>query len=119
MVDAWPAGLPQYFDLPFSESEGDGLIEYQPDQGPPITRQRTSAVTRPLSGTMRMTGAQLAAVREFRMTTVSGGSLPFAFPDQTARGSVLLVKFAKATPPSWQRIGVDAWRVTIALTVLP
>jgi hypothetical protein len=119
VVDAWPESLPQCFDLPFSEAEGDGLIEYQPDQGPTITRRRTAAVARPLSGTMRMTGAQLAALRSFRASTVLGGSLPFDFPDQTAGGAAVLVKFTKATPPSWQKIGVDAWRVSIALTVLP
>lgn len=119
MIDVWPESLPQCFDLPFSEAEGDGLIEYQPDQGPTITRRRTAAVARPISGTMRMTGAQLVTMRDFRATTVLGGALPFEFPDQTVSGSTLLVKYTKATPPTWQKIGADAWRVSIALTVLP
>lgn len=119
MVDAWPVDLPQCFSLPFSESEGDGVFEYQPDQGPPISRRRTSAVTRPLSGTMRMSGDQLASMRAFRNGVLLSGALPFEFPDQTVHGNTLLVRFVKGSPPSWQRIGPDSWRVSISLMVMP
>jgi hypothetical protein len=118
MVDAWPTTLPHCLNVGYSEGLGDGLIETQPDQGPPISRRRSSAVARPLSGEMRMTRAQIADLRTFIYTTLLGGSLPFSFADPTA-GGTLLVKFAKGNLPSWQQIGGGVYRVNIALTVLP
>jgi hypothetical protein len=120
MVDAWPAGLPQCFIVGYSEGAGDGgVLEYQPDQGPSISRRRTAAATHPLSGQMRMTRDQIATLRAFLYTTILGGSLPFTFPDPTATGETLLVKFAKGSLPNWQQIGGGIYRVTISMTVLP
>jgi hypothetical protein len=118
MVDAWPATLPQCLNVGYNEAIGDGLIETQPDQGPPISRRRASAVTRPLSGEMRMTRSQIADLRTFVETTLLGGSLPFTFKDPTASGE-LLVKFSKGNQPSWLQIGAGVYRVNITLTVLP
>lgn len=118
MVDAWPATLPQCLNVGYSEGLADGLIETPPDQGPPISRRRSSAAPRPLSGQMRMTRAQIAALRTFVDTTLLGGSLPFSFTDPTA-GGTLLVKFVKGSLPNWQQIGAGVYRVNISLTVLP
>jgi hypothetical protein len=119
MVDAWPNTLPQKFQTPsFSEGVGDGLVEYAPDEGPPITRRRTSAVVRPLIGTMVCTGAQIAIFRAFFDTTVLGGSLPFNFPDQIHAGT-LLVKFLKSTLPKWTALGGDYYQLQLTLQVLP
>lgn len=119
MVDAWPSDLPQAFQQDgFSEGEGDGLIEYQPDVGPSITRLATSAVMRPMSGNMIVTDVQLASFRTFFETTILRGSLPFDFPDQVRSGT-LLVKFTKQTPPSWVNLGGPTYQLNLALMVLP
>lgn len=118
MVDAWPAGLPQCLVVGYSDGEGDGLVEYSPDMGPPISRQRSTAVTRPLSGSMRMTRAQIAILNTFVKTTLLGGSLPFNFTDPTFGGTIL-VKFPKGSLPSWQQTGPGKYRVNISLSVLP
>lgn len=121
MVDAWPAGLPQKLQSDsFSESVADGLIETQPDQGPPITRRRSTAAVRPMSGTMVCTAAQVATLRTFFDTTLLGGSLPFSFPDQM-QSATLLVKFAKGGLPAWRQhsIGGDNYILSLSLLVLP
>lgn len=118
MVDAWPAELPQCFNIPYSDGLGDGLAETQPDVGPPMSRRRTTAVTRPLSGSMRMTRAQLATLRTFFNTTLFLGALPFTFTDPTFGGEIL-VKFPKGSQPSWQQTSPGVYRVSISLMVLP
>jgi hypothetical protein len=119
VVDAWPAELPQVLEQEgFSESVGDGVLEYQPDQGPTISRRRTAAVMRPLSGTMQMSSDQIAALRAFFDSTILGGALPFEFPDQVQNGT-LLVKFPKGNGPSWSPQSDDLYRVRLSLTVLP
>jgi hypothetical protein len=119
MVDAWPAELPQEIEQNgFSEAVGDGVLEYQPDQGPSISRRRTSAVMRPLSGTMQMTAPQIVALLAFFDTTLMGGSLPFEFPDQIQDGT-LLVKFPKGAGPSWAALSDDLYRVQLSMMVLP
>ncbi len=118
MADNWPANLPQCFVVGYSDGLGDGLIEAQPDVGPPISRRRSSAAVRPLSGSMRMTRAQIATLKTFFDTTLLGGSLPFNFTDPTY-GSTILVKFAKGKQPTWQQSAPGIYRVNINLAVLP
>lgn len=119
MADAWPATLPQCLVVGYAEGLADNVLEYQPDIGPPITRRRSSTATRPLSGQMKMTRAQIAILKSFFEVTLDEGALPFEFPDPTATGETLLVKFPKGSQPSWQQIGGGVYRVAIALTVLP
>lgn len=119
MVDAWPAELPQCFNVGFSEGEGDGILEYKPDAGPSIMRLRSSASVRPLSGQMRLSRAQVAILREFYRVTLLGGALPFSFPDSTVTGETLLVRFAKGSQPAWQQIGGGMFRSSLSFEVLP
>lgn len=119
MADPWPATLPQCLILGYGEGLGDNLTEYKPDIGPSISRRRSSSATRPLSGQMRMTRAQIATLRSFFEVTLDQGALPFEFPDPTVIGEILLVKFAKGDQPSWQQIAAGVYRVSLTLTVMP
>lgn len=119
MTDAWPVTLPQCLNVGYSEGLADNLIETQPDAGPPISRRRSTAGVRPLSGQMKMTRAQIATLKTFVHTTLMEGALPFTFDDPTATGGTLLVKFVKGSLPSWQQIGGGVYMVSISLTVLP
>ncbi len=119
MVDAWPSELPQCFLVGFNEGEGDGLLEYKTDMGPAITRLRSTASSRPLSGQMRLTRAQVAVLRNFYKVTLLGGSLPFEFPDPTVIGATLLVRFSKDKPPSWQQVAGGVFRSSFDFEVLP
>ncbi|BCA04088.1 hypothetical protein ABIF50_006225 [Bradyrhizobium diazoefficiens] len=119
MADPWPDTLPQCFVVGYSEGLPDGVAEVTPDIGPPISRGRSSAMARPLSGQMRMTRAQIATLKAFVEVTLDRGALPFEFPDPTEVGETLLVKFAKGDKPSWQQVAAGVYRVGITLTVLP
>lgn len=119
MVDAWPSGLPQKFEQDsFSEGVGDNLLETQPDQGPPISRRRSTAAVRPISGVMKCTAAQVAMFRSFFDATILSGAVPFSFPDQMQSGD-LLVKFTKQNPPAWSASGWDTYDLRLTLQVLP
>ncbi|EAQ34486.1 hypothetical protein NB311A_12112 [Nitrobacter sp. Nb-311A] len=120
MVDAWPETLPRYLLLDsFREGLADSVLEYAPDVGPPISRRRTTAATRPMSGQMVMTGAQFETLRTFFDETLLGGSLPFEFPSQTAADETLLVKFPKGSAPTRFRLSNSLYRVDLTLMVLP
>jgi len=119
MASAWPGTLPQKFLVDgYMEGVGDGLLEYQPDTGPSISRRRATAVPRPLSGNFEMTSAQIATLRTFFDTTLIGGSLPFTFPDPLT-GATLLVKFQKGGIPKWAALGGDYFSVGMSLWILP
>jgi hypothetical protein len=125
MTYVWPSSLPQNFEVSsYIEGVGDGLIEHQPDRGPPITRLGTAASPRPVSGTMVITATQLAAFKTFFNTTIAGGSLPFTFPPQVDAAVISpditwLVKFTKGSLPHWTSIGGSYLRLTISLLILP
>jgi hypothetical protein len=119
MVDVWPVGLPQALQQQgFSEGLADGLIETQPDVGPPTSRRRTTASVRHMSGTMMVTSAQIATLKTFVNTTILGGALAFNFPDQLQSGT-LLVKFPKGGLPSWSSLGGDTYSLSLTLLILP
>lgn len=119
MVDIWPTGLPQKLLLSGSSlGVGDGLIETQPDIGPPISRRRATAVVRPLTGSMMLSDAQITTFETFFFTTILRGSLAFNFPDPRT-GATLLVKFTKANPPSYSPQGADNYLLSLNLLVLP
>lgn len=118
MADPWPVTLPRNFIAGYTDGFPDTTISTDPDIGPPITRRRSTAGVRPLSGSMRMTRAQLATLKTFFEVTIEGGALPFTFPDPSFGGDVL-VKFDKGRMPSWVQVTAEIFRVNISLLVLP
>lgn len=86
----WPAGLPQTFSgQGYSESLPEMTIRTSMDVGPDKVRLRSTAAPRVVTGSMRMTTAQLATLETFVKTTTNGGADSFTFPyrtgSQTAR----------------------------------
>lgn len=120
MVDSWPVGFPQRFNRAGNSGGlGDGLIETQPDIGPPISRRRTTAVVDMLAGSMNFSDSELASLKFFYRTTLLMGSLPFDFPDQTTANTATLVKFQRGKPLTWSEVGPDNYLVQMSLLVLP
>lgn len=118
MADVWPASLPQKLLVEgYSEGLADGRLISQMDAGPAKVRRRSSAMPRPLQGSMIMTSAQLATMRTFVNTTLIGGSLPFDFPDP-ATGATLLVRCAGSVP-ALTNLGGAYWNVSLDLEILP
>jgi hypothetical protein len=119
VVDVWPGTLPQTFQVNgYTETVADGLIETNPDTGPPMSRRRSSAMPRPISGQMIVTRTQIDTLKTFVNTTLLGGSLPFSFPATTEVGT-WLVKFPKGNMPKWAAIGGDYYTLQISLLILP
>jgi hypothetical protein len=119
MVDAWPATLPQNVLVNgYSEGVSDGLLEYPPDTGPPITRRRSSSMPRPLSMSFAVTTAQLATLRAFYDTTLSSGSLPFTFPG-VVEAETYLIKFQKGGGPKWVVLATDSFTASMTVWILP
>ncbi len=117
-ADNWPLTLPQYLDLAGnSAGMGNGVVETQPDIGPPISRTRTNVVVDAIAGTMKISEAQLAILKTFFRTTLGQGALPFYFPDQTLANNPALMKFV--SPPTWTVLTLDLYQVSLALLVLP
>jgi hypothetical protein len=118
-ASAWPSGLPQNVLISgYQEGVGDGLLEYQPETGPTISRLRTSSSARPLTVNFELTSAQIAILRTFYGTTLLGGSLPFTFPGVT-ESATYLVKFQKSGIPKWTSLGGDYYSVTMSVWILP
>lgn len=119
MSEVWPATLPQQLLLNgASLGYGDALVEYAPDRGPSISRRATTAVMRPLTGSMILSDAQVSVWETFFFTTIMNGALPFIFPDPRT-GAGLLVKFTKQNPPQLTPQGGDNFGLSLNLVVLP
>lgn len=119
-AETWPIGFPQKLLREDNSGRlGDGLIETQPDIGPPISRPRSTAVVDELAGSVLLTEAQLGQLKTFFRVTLAQGALPFYFPDQTTANDPVLVKFPKGRAPSWREVGPDTYRVQLTLSVLP
>lgn len=116
-VDVWPATLPQGLQrTDYAEGIGDGRLRSQMDAGPAKVRRRSSAMPRPLTGTMVVTSAQIQTVRQFIEETLIGGSLPFCMPAPRTGGPIL-VRLVEM--PSWSALGGKWYRLNLSLEVLP
>jgi hypothetical protein len=118
MAEAWPETLPRCLNAGYSAGLPDGRLAYKPDTGPAIMRKRSSSAVSPLSGEMRMTRAQVAALKAFVETALLDGSLPFTFIDPVS-GEEVLVRFPDGSLPGIQHVGGGKFRVSISLEILP
>ncbi len=113
--NVWPDNVPGCFILgSHNETDSDNLIRSQMDTGPAKVRRRTSAMPRQLSGTLRLTGQELKALRAFIKTALMDGALNFIMNAQAGDGRIV-AKFA--TPISIQRNTGNTYMVSIALDV--
>lgn len=120
MAEGWPLTLPQRFLREGNSfTLGDGLIETQPDIGPPISRPRSTAVVDEIAGAMMLTEAQLVTLKAFYRVALAQGALAFNFPDQSTANGSILVKFGKGRAPRWSESAPDTYRVQFTLMVLP
>jgi len=116
-IPAWDAGLPQTLLINgYSESAADNLLRTSMDVGPAKQRRRSAAGPRPVSGSLKMTAAQIATFKTFYITTLLGGSLRFSWTDPITAAAVEM-RFTGA--PSWTAIGGDLYDVSLELEILP
>lgn len=118
MAETWPEELPCRFIRGTQVQQlGENALRSQTDSGPDKVRPRSTAVPGKLSGRMRMTTAQKAALVVFYRETLLEGTLAFTLP-VLGEPAPLLVRFAK-DPPSWTDVAPDRWDVELSLEVMP
>lgn len=82
MAESWPDTLPQ---TPLMDGNGltevSNRVEFSPDVGPPMRRQRTTLAQRVIGWNFNLTEAQRATFITFHNTTLTGGSDTFMATD--------------------------------------
>lgn len=112
-LPSWPAGLPQFFLLGFSESQAPNYIEGGVDVGIPRTRKRYTAPLRNFSSvSFRVTPAQRVILDNFYATY--GGS-EWEYTDPADLETTIVCKFT-AGPQYTYSVPMMA---TIAFRVVP
>lgn len=96
---AWPASLPEYLEVGFGDTYSNGILNSPMDAGPPKARRITTADHRRLTGTMKLSGVQRAALDEFYEVTVGVELFDFTDP---VDNSTVSARFY--TRPSYQHV---------------
>jgi hypothetical protein len=100
-MDTWPATLPQRLSCDTSVKDDESRAITDMDSGPASVRNRFTAITQTVKGSMILTGAQLAIFNTFFRTTLNQGSATFSwihpFTEETAE-----IRFK--SKPEWKCI---------------
>lgn len=111
----WPSTL-KPLKGSVQETPPENAIRSDMDVGPAKVRRRTTANIRPLTFSMRLTGAQTATLDTFYNTDTFSGVEPFDFKHPRT-GSTVTARFV--SPPSYQDVDGVMWDVNIDLEILP
>lgn len=114
----WPSTLPQSFsgDGDYQETPESTVLRTAMDTGITKVRRRQTRGESRVSGTMRMSAAQVADFVFFFQTTIKGGSL--AFTGTLGRLGTLST-YIFAEDPTIQHLGGYEYQVSMRLTVFP
>jgi len=77
-MPTWPSELPG-LTVGTSVNIGDGALRDPGDKGPPIARQRFTAVTDPFTVPFRLSGTQMSVLRSFYKEDLGNGALSFSY----------------------------------------
>lgn len=113
---AWPASLPQYFQIGMTDTRQSGFLRSATDTGPYKQRKRFTAVARFIGGSMIITAAQRTTFETFYVTTTNQGADAFDFLDPHGFATVS-VRFVE--PPAFTALGNSKWQMDLKLEVLP
>ncbi len=76
-MDTWPPTLPQRLSSDSSVQDDESRAISNMDSGPASVRNRFTAITQTVKGSIILTGAQLETFNTFFRTTIKHGSLSF------------------------------------------
>lgn len=114
MATAWPGSLPTVSQRDgWEDSVSFGVVAFQPDGGPSITRRRFSYTPDTVRKTWWMTTAQVLTFREFVKDDLKSGSLPFTYTDELLGSSDF--KFVPGSEPSISNLGPNLFSVSATL----
>lgn len=111
----YPEELP-LFDLGWTAAPRSNLLVSSPERGPGKRRRLTTAAADELSGECSMTSSQLSVFQAF-WESVNCGADAFLYPDFPADGSLREARFLDDY--KFSRTGIDSFKVTISLELLP
>jgi hypothetical protein len=118
MVD-WPSTLPCTLVTDGnSGGVGDGRIRSATDTGPGKVRRRTTAMAKPITGSLIMTVAEIAILEDFIEDDLMGGTLVFNFKDPMTHALVPM-RFGEQLPTWSEMPGKKRWLVNMVLEKLP
>lgn len=114
---SWPATLPQ---LPLAadhaEAPPDIVLRTQMEVGPAKLRRRTTAGASPLTAGFILNETQVATLRTFYESTLSGGALPFDWLHPRT-GAAISCRFLE--PPGQSAPSAGFYHVICRLEVMP
>lgn len=114
MAAAWPGSLPTVSQRDgWEDSVALGVVAFQPDVGPSITRRRTSYAPDTVRKTWWMSKAQVLTFRDFIKDDLKMGSLPFTYTDELLGSSDF--KLVPGSEPSISNLGPDLFTVSVTL----
>jgi len=100
-MDTWPGTLPQKLSADTTVQDDESRATTDMDSGPSSVRNRFTAITQTVKGSMVLTGAQLTTFDTFFRTTIKHGSISFSWIHPFTESTVT-IRFKKK--PEWQCI---------------
>lgn len=100
-MDTWPATLPQKLSADTSVKDDESRAITDMDSGPASVRNRFTAITQSVKGSMVLTGSQMTTFNTFFRSTIKNGALSFTWIHPFSEASVT-IRFK--TKPEWQCI---------------
>lgn len=117
MPATWPASLPDHPLLDgYGEQPANPVTSTERNEGPFQARRRFTVTTATIRATWLMTGAQLQELERWLSVDLAGGALSFFMRHPSRDG---WARFRFDGPPTWSAMGLDRWRVTTSLVLLP
>lgn len=97
------------------------VVRTQMDAGPAKVRRRFTAAPEFVDVELKMTGEQLALLREFIYGTIAGGALPFEWKDHRTGDECeyRFVDVAQVQPRASRQNGTELWVVSFQLELMP
>ncbi len=103
-MDTFPATLPQRLSSDTTVKDDESRAITDMDSGPASVRNRFTAITQTVKGSMLLTGSQLSTFYTFFRTTLKHGALSFTWSHPFTEETVT-IRFKNK--PEWQCIKSD------------
>jgi len=100
-MDTWPATLPQRLSSDTTVKDDESRAITEMDSGPASVRNRFTAITQAVKGSILLTGVQLSTFQTFFRATLNHGSYSFLWIHPFTE-SVVTIRFK--SKPEWQCI---------------
>lgn len=118
-MTVWPPSLPQRLLLDgYGDTADSGSIRTDMDAGPAFVRQRFTAVSTQVAGSLVLTRAQTQTLDTFFHQTLQEGSQPFTWVHPRT-GAAATMRFNTSQQLQYSGLGRGWYHVQLALEILP